>query len=139
MGMFDTIGSEQVKCFDNLLKEYNIGDVVPTDRFGYEKNLIILPFGYRTYGYYWRKFKYIIIKDSKVFELKDIGELNDNDFNETSQVISYNGVKFNIKSLNDLFNYIEDVQMIAVKEEINEVKGVYIDLYEDLHNKWTLK
>ena len=44
MGMFDMICSEQVKCFHCSLDYYGKGDVVPTVEFGYDSNLIIIPF-----------------------------------------------------------------------------------------------
>lgn len=138
MGMYDTICSEQVKCFNNLLDHYEKGDTVPTVEFGYDSNLIIMPFC-TILSDDWKYDSFIIIKDNKVMELKNIIELNEEDFNDITQVISYRGGKTKIKNLNDLFEYIEDAQIAKIKDDINDIKGIYTDTYQDFSDKWIIK
>lgn len=87
MGMFDTIESEQVKCFECELNHYKLGDIVPCENFSYEKNLLIMPFDTRLSDY-WTSSDFIIIKDSKVYQLKTIRDLKEADFVDIDEVIT---------------------------------------------------
>ena len=136
MGMFDTIDAEQVKCFYCNLNNYNIGDIVPCEEFNYNKNLLIMPFDTTLYDDELQNYDFIIIKDSKVYEIKNINKLSNNDFNNIQEVISYMGTKVNIKTYDDLINYIKDVKIMQLQDEINELKNIYIDNYTPFKDKW---
>ena len=136
MGMFDTIESEQVKCFECELKNYRIGDIVPCDIFGYNENLLIMPFD-TLLADYWMSSEFIIIKDSRVYELKTIMDLKESDFVNIDEVITYIGDKININNFNELISYIEDIMILKVKDEINDLRSVQnYDYYEDFEKKW---
>lgn len=136
MGMYDKIESEQVKCFECELKSYKIGDIVPCDIFGYEDNLLIMPFDTRLSDY-WQSEEFIIIKDSKVYQLKTIGDLKESDFIDIDEVITYMGDKIKISNKSELIHYIEDIMILKVKEKINYLRNVHnYDYYEDFERKW---
>lgn len=135
MGMYDIIETEQVKCFDNLLNHYKIGDKVPCKKFGYSKNLLIIPFEIDNISNRL-DFYFIIIKNSKVANLKTIFQLNDKDFNHINEVITYRGTKVNIHNLNDLINYVEEAMILNVKDIINELRGINEDSYNNFIRKW---
>lgn len=136
MGMFDTIESEQVKCFECELNHYKLGDAVPCENFSYENNLLIIPFD-TLLADYWMSSEFIIIKNSKVYELKTIVDLKESDFADIYEVITYMGEKINISNLNELISYIEDIMILKVKNEINDLRSVQnYDYYEDFEKKW---
>jgi len=136
MGMFDTIESEQVKCFECELNHYKLGDEVPCEVFGYNSNLLIMPFDTRLSDY-WQNEEFIIIKDSEVYQLKTIRDLKESDFVDVDEVITYMGDKININNKNELISYIEDIMILKVKNDISDFRSVYNDdYYEDFKNKW---
>lgn len=136
MGMFDIIGSAEVKCFKCELKSYKIGDTVPCNIFSYNKNLLIMPFD-TMLADYWMSEEFVIIKDSKVYQLKTIRDLKESDFDNIDEVITYMGDKININNLNKLINYIEDIMILKVKNDISDFRSVYNDdYYEDFKEKW---
>lgn len=50
------------------------------------------------------------------------------------------GDKININNKNELINYIEDIMILKVKNDINDFRNVYNDdYYEDFKNKWKWK
>ena len=136
MGMFDTIESEQVKCFECELNHYKLGDIVSCEVFSYNNNLLIMPFD-TTLSDFWYSEEFIIIKDSKVFALKTISDLKEFDFVNIDEVITYMGDKININNLNELINYIEDIMILKVKNDISDFRSVYNDdYYYDFEKKW---
>jgi hypothetical protein len=94
MGMFDTIESQQVKCFDCELNYYKIGDTVPCENFYYKKNLLIMPFD-TLLSDFWTQLDFVMIRDSKVYQLKTITDLKEDDFDNIDEVITYMGDKIN--------------------------------------------
>jgi hypothetical protein len=138
MGMFDTIDTEQVKCFYCNSDNYNIGDIVPCKEFNYSKDLLIMPFDTTLYDEKLQNYDFVIIKDSKVYEIKNINKLSTNNFKDIKEVISYMGTKVNINNYNDLINYIKDIKTMQLQDEINELENTYIDNYTPFKKKWLL-
>lgn len=137
MGMFDTIGANQVKCFRCKLQYYDKDSIVPCDEFGYKNNILILPFN--TYlDDHWESSEFIFIKDSKVCSYKTIGEIEETDFDDIEEVINYLGTKIKISNLDDLFNYIEDIMLMKVKDDMDELRGNFNDNYEPFKEKWII-
>lgn len=136
--MFDTIECEEIKCFDNELKYYKVGDYVPVEEYGFEKDIIIMPFHtYLDIGDF--NFKFIIIREGKVNELKSIRNLEEEDFKGIKQVITYMGYKTMIKEYNDLFSFMEEIQILKIKDNMNSLRGIFVDNFEDFEKKWFVK
>jgi hypothetical protein len=136
MGMFDIIQGAEVKCFECELKSYKLGDTVPCDIFSYSGNLLIMPFN-TLLSEFWKQLDFVIIKDSKVFGLKTICDLKDSDFDDIDEVITYMGDKINISNRNELLEYVEDIMILKVKNEMNDLRSVEnYDYYEDFEKKW---
>lgn len=137
--MFDTIDSVQVKCFDCNLNHYKIGDTVPCEKYTYQPNLLILPFD-SFIDDSWAQEDFILVNDSKVVSLTSASALTQEDFELIDEVISYQGTKLNIHSYDELFEYIEDLFMMKIKEDIAKAKypsSYYeFDYYEPLVEKW---
>ena len=136
MGMFDTIESEQVKCFECELNHYKIGDAVPCGVFSYNSNLLIMPFD-TFLADYWYSESFVIIKDSKVYQLKTIRDLKEYDFVDINEVITYMGDRIKINNKNELINYIEDIMILKVKNDISDFRRIYNDdYYYEFEKKW---
>ena len=89
---------------------------------------------------YWASSEFIIIKDSKVYQLKTIRDLKEEDFVDIDEVITYMGDKININNKNELINYIEDIMILKVKNDISDFRSIYNDdYYYDFEKKWRWK
>lgn len=137
MGMFDTIGANQVKCFACKMKYYDLDNIVPCKEFDYKDNILILPFDTRLDDH-WESSEFIIIRQSKVYDYKMVGQLTEEDFDGIEEVINYQGTKIKVSNLNDLFNYIEDIMLMKVKDDMDELRRIYTDNYEQFKEKWIL-
>lgn len=121
MGMYDTINGEQIKCFPWVslynneityhggdLKYYGIGDEVPYKKphYNYGKNFIILDLNRYPESDYC-PYDYIIhvIMDGKVKNTFE-DEIGNIDWSINENVVDYYGELLNIKSNEDITNYI---------------------------------
>lgn len=140
--MYDTIESEQYKCFGCNLDHYKIGDKVPCKEHGYNENIIIIPFGTHVDDY-WQQKDFVIIKNSMVLACKTISELDSEDFKEINHCIDYMGQGINTKAYDELLDYIKDLKIMGVNEEIEKLehKDEFYDsnFYELLKEKWYIK
>ena len=121
MGMYDIINGEQVKCFSWIsidvvdgvwhhggdLKYYRTGDEVPYKKphYNYGKNFVILDLypesEYSSYDYIIH-----VIKNGKVAAtFNDV--IGDIDWPDVSCVVGYYGELLNIRSSDDMRNYIK--------------------------------
>ena len=140
MGMYDSINSEQIKCFpwvsldnNNIsyhggnLHNFKNGDKVPYKKphYNYGKNFIILDMD-RSMDKEYSTYKYIIhvIIDGKVQNTftDKIGKIN---WSINTNVIDYIGNPLNIHSSQDILDYIEDYQL-------------YFKNRDDIYKNWTI-
>lgn len=123
MGMYDTINGEQVKCFpwvslyENFvdyhggdLEYYGINDEVPYKRphYNYGKNFIILDLNrFPDSDYFYYDYVVHVIVNGKVRDTwtDNIGKIN---WKINENVISYTGELLDIKSSEDLIEYIKE-------------------------------
>lgn len=204
MGMYDTINSEQVKCFYwthyyNPNKEtdgchlctsggnlyyFGVGDTVPfkSDSYNYTKDFLILDAHFRNNTYkcpsclceYYNGEKICsdcgvklekspaivhIIRDGKVKETlylyeKDredvsyIAELNEKLFKQNNKVIAYYGDRLNIHSVEEIFDYTDNLKVYmefvenssdytaSIQEEIAKERKKKMELFlkKDIKN-----
>ena len=145
MGMYDTINGEQVKCFPWVsfykneisyhggdLEYYGVGDEVPYKRphYNYGKNFIILDLN-RYPGSDFCPYDYIlhVVVDGKVKETfeNEIGYIN---WSINENVVTYTGELLNIKSSEDMVNY-----MAAQREfwkEYERIRKNWNDLFSEM-------
>ena len=130
MGMYDCINKEQVKCFCSkyFSKDYGLmhiggdlicyknGDKLPlkTMYYKYASNLAILDI--RDYA----KNDYLvhIIRDGKVFKTVYKKDLNNDDLNGIESFIDDYGVELNIKSKEDIENFIKEKYSLRKQLEV---------------------
>lgn len=135
--MYDNIGAEQVKCFSCTLKYYDIGYDVPCSEFEYKDNILIMPIGTRL-DQCWENYMFTFIRESKVHSYKKIMDIKKSDFEGIEEVITYDGTKLKIKGIEDLFNYIEDVMLMQVKDDMDNIRRKFNDNYEAFKSKWMI-
>ena len=138
MGMYDEINGEQVKCFPWVslykgkisyhggdLAYYGTGDKVPYKKphYNYGKNFIILDLNrYPDSDYYDYNYVLHVIVDGKI-KVTFTDEIGDIDWNINETVVGYDGELLNIKSSEDIMNYIE-------------AQRQYWEKYENIHSHW---
>lgn len=147
MGMYDTINSEQVKCFpwvsfcDKILcyhsgdlKNYNTGDEVPykTSHYNYGENFVILDVNqYYPDGFFPYNYVLHIIVDGKVKDtFKD--EIGNIDWSINKNVVTYDGKLINIKKSEDILNYIKEQREYWKK--YREINARANELFKELMN-----
>ena len=142
MGMYDSINGEQVKCFpwahfynDDIVYSggnldcYGEGEMVPykNEFYNYGKNFIILDIDeFPETGYNDYDFIIHFIKDGKV-----VGTYYDDIdkeilFDKLDSVVSYRGTLLNIRSKDDILNYINDLRLyrknlLKLREHLDEL------------------
>ena len=138
MGMYDEINGEQVKCFPWVslykgeisyhggdLAYYGTGDKVPYKKphYNYGKNFIILDLNrYPDSDYCDYDYILHVIVDEKI-KVTFTDEIGDIDWNINETVVGYAGELLNIKSSEDIMNYIE-------------AQRQYWEKYENIHSHW---
>lgn len=159
MGMFDTMeGLDQVKCFNNNLVYYNIGDEVPCSENNYPKDIVIIDSHLENPDIYrWEEGCVAVIKGSVFKECIPVKDfVKDKNILKDIQVIDGYGRRLKIKSANDLFSFIKDklnfvherkmlrldydarcflenINFYDIAEEFYEKSDL---LSEDFHEKW---
>lgn len=138
MGMYDEINGEQVKCFPWVslykgeisyhggdLAYYGTGDKVPYKKphYNYGKNFIILDLNrYPDSDYCDYDYILHVIVDEKI-KITFTDEIGYIDWSINETVVGYDGELLNIKSSEDIMNYIE-------------AQRQYWEKYENIHSHW---
>ena len=138
MGMYDEINGEQVKCFPWVslykgeisyhggdLADYGTGDKVPYKKphYNYGKNFIILDLNrYPDSDYCDYDYILHVIVDEKI-KITFTDEIGYIDWSINETVVGYDGELLNIKSSEDIMNYIE-------------AQRQYWEKYENIHSHW---
>ena len=138
MGMYDEINGEQVKCFPWVslykgeisyhggnLAYYSTGDKVPYKKphYNYGKNFIILDLNrYPDSDYCDYDYILHVIVDEKI-KITFTDEIGYIDWSINETVVGYDGELLNIKSSEDIMNYIE-------------AQRQYWEKYENIHSHW---